>query len=210
MPGDGFPSAPAQKGTLMPRILTEYRDEVCKKIVGEAYALFLNKGYHGTTMGEIAERLGVTKPALYQYFPGKEDLYAAVAEHGREELAGILDRSYASGDLLDGSAALFDSLVKYVPQFNGMYAELMLLSAHNSGIRDLLVRDRAEDLRVIEQFIAGQQKRGMVSPNLDTRVLALACDALINGLLTDIKMGLDQEEAKKTWLVAVSQLIRID
>jgi len=34
-------------------------------------------------MSEIAESLGVTKPAIYQYFSCKEDLYAAVAEHGR-------------------------------------------------------------------------------------------------------------------------------
>ncbi|HUH79200.1 MAG TPA: TetR/AcrR family transcriptional regulator [Methanoregula sp.] len=194
----------------MPRILTEYRDEVSKKIVSEAYTLFLQKGYHGTTMGEIAERLNVTKPALYQYFPGKEDLYAAVAEHGRDQLAGILERSYERGDLLDGSAALFDSLVNYVPQFNGMYSELMLLAVHNARIRELLVRDRKEDLRVIERFINGQQRRGLVSGSLDPRSLALACDALINGLLMDIMMGLDKEEAKKTWLAAVAQLIRTD
>ena len=74
----------------LPRILPGYRDEVRKKIVTSAHSLFLRKGYHGTTMEEIADSLGVTKPALYQYFPGKEDLFAAVAEHSREEMAAIL------------------------------------------------------------------------------------------------------------------------
>ena len=60
----------------MPRIIQEYRDEVRKKIVEAAYDLFLQKGYHATTMSAIADSLGVTKPALYQYFPGKEELYA--------------------------------------------------------------------------------------------------------------------------------------
>ena len=194
----------------MPRILTEYRDEVRKKIVEAAYSLFLRKGYHATTMGEIAERLGVTKPALYQYFPGKEDLYSAVAEHGREELAGILERSYRAGDLLDGSATLFDSLVNYVSQFSMMNSELMLLAANNARIREQLSRDRAEDLRVIERFITGQQERGLVSASLDPRTLTLACDALINGLLMNISMGMDVREAKETWLKAVSQLIRTE
>ena len=193
----------------MPRILQEYRDEVRKKIVDAAYGLFLRKGYHATTMGEIADSLGVTKPALYQYFPGKEDLYSAVAEHGREELAGILERSYKEGDLLDGSAALFDSLVNYVPQFSAMNSELMLLAVHNKRIRDQLFRDNEEDLRVIERFINGQQKRGLISAGLDPRALAVSCDALINGLLINIMMGMDKEEAKKTWLMAVAQLIRM-
>ena len=192
----------------MPRIMHEYRDEVRKKIVHAAYSVFLRKGYHATTMGEIAESLGVTKPALYQYFPGKEDLYAAVAEHGREELAGILERSYREGDLLDGSASLFDSLVSYVPQFNAMNSELMLLATNNPRIREQLFRDRAEDLRVIERFITGQKKKGLVSASLDSRSLAVACDALISGLLTNVMVGMDPAEAKKTWLVAVAQLIR--
>jgi len=193
----------------MPRIMQDYRDEVRKKIVEAAYAFFLRKGYHATTMGEIAASLGVTKPALYQYFPGKEDLYAAVAEYGREELAGILERSYREGDLLDGSAALFDSLVSHVPQFSAMNSELMLLAANNMKIREHLARDRAEDLRVIEQFIRGQQKKGLVSPALDSRTLAVACDALINGLLSDVMMGMETGEAKQTWLAAVARLIRI-
>ena len=197
---------PLQK---MPRILPEYREEVRKKIVQEAFALFQKKGYHGTTMGEIAERLNVTKPALYQYFPGKEDLYAAVAEKGREELVGILERSYDGNTLFDGNAALFDNLIKYVPEFHWMYSEMMILAAHNDQLRDILHRDRAEDLRAIERFIASQQKRGLVSDRLDSRVLAVACDALINGLLMDMMMGMEIEEAKKTWLAAVSQLIRI-
>jgi AcrR family transcriptional regulator len=188
--------------------MQDYRDEVRKKVVDAAYTFFLRKGYHATTMGEIAASLGVTKPALYQYFPGKEDLYAAVAEHGRVQLAGILDRSYREGNLLDGSAALFDSLVTYVPQFSAMNSELMLLAANNERIREHLSRDRAEDLRVIERFIRGQQKRGLVSATLDTRTLAVACDALINGLLNDVMMGMNKDEAKKTWLTAVAQLIR--
>lgn len=192
----------------MPRIMQDYRDEVRKKVVDAAYTFFLRKGYHATTMGEIAASLGVTKPALYQYFPGKEDLYAAVAEHGREQLAGILERSYREGNLLDGSAALFDSLVLYLPRFSAMNAELMLLAVNNEGIREHLSRDRAEDLRVIERFIKGQQKRGLVSSTLNSRLLAVACDALINGLLNDVMMGMDKDEAKKTWLTAVAQLIR--
>ncbi len=194
----------------MPRIMQEYRDEVRKKIVDAAYGLFLKKGYHATTMGEIATSFGVTKPALYQYFPGKEDLYSAVAEHGREELAGILERSYRHGDLLDGSAALFDSLVSHVLQFNAMNSELMLLATNNTRIREQIFRDRAEDLRVIEHFITGQQKRGLISETLDPRTLAVACDALVNGLLANVMMGMDKEEAKKNWLFSVAQLIRVD
>ncbi|MFZ1127834.1 TetR/AcrR family transcriptional regulator [Methanoregula sp.] len=194
----------------MPRIIKEYREEVRKKIVDTAYSLIIDKGYHGTTMEEIAQRLGVTKPALYQYFPGKENLYAAVTEKSRQELTGLLERSYRNRNIREGSAALFEALADYVPRFNDMYAETLLLAAHNEQMRDLLRQDRIEDLRIVQHFITRQQGEGLVSRTLDPRTLAIACDALINGLLMDIMMGLGKEEAKEIWLKALEQLIRED
>jgi hypothetical protein len=45
-----------------------------------------------------------------------------------------------------------------------------------------------------------------VSGQLNPRVLAIACDALMNGLLIDIMAGMDKEEAKKIWIAAVTRL----
>jgi len=194
----------------MPRIMQEYKDEVRKKIVEAAYSLFLDKGYHATTMSSIAESLGVTKPAIYQYFPGKEELYAAVAEHGREELASILERSFNNRDLRSGSEVLFDTLTQYTPQFNSMYSEMMLLAVHNERIRELLRKDRIEDIRLVEQFVVRQQAKGLISGKLNPRILSIASDALINGLLVDIMAGMDKEVAKEVWIAAVTQLLRTD
>jgi AcrR family transcriptional regulator len=194
----------------MPRIITEYKDEVKKKIVESAYHLFLSKGYHKTTMDEIAGMLGVTKPALYQYYPGKEDLYAAVAEHGRQELKGILENSYRNRDIRGGSATLFDAVSRYAPQFHGVYSEMMLLAHRNERIRQILEEDRAEDIQVIERFIAFQQEIGFVSSRLDPHILAIAFHAIINGLLLDIMAGVDKEEAKKIWITTVEALTRVE
>jgi AcrR family transcriptional regulator len=190
--------------------MQEYKDEVRKKIVEAAYSLFLDKGYHATTMSSIAESLGVTKPAIYQYFPGKEELYAAVAEHGREELASILERSFNDRDLRSGSEVLFDTLTQYTPQFNSMYSEMMLLAVHNERIRELLRKDRIEDICLVEQFVVRQQEKGLISGKLNPRILSIASDALINGLLVDIMAGMDKEVAKEVWIAAVTQLLRTD
>jgi AcrR family transcriptional regulator len=194
----------------MPRIIQEYREEVGKKIVEAAYSHFLQKGYHGTTMSNIAKSLGVTKPALYQYFSGKVDLYAAVAEHSREELATILERSFNKRDIRSGSEVLFDTLAQFAPQFNSMYSEIVMLAIHNERIHTLLCQDMIAHIHVVERFIARQQERGLISGQLDPHVLAIACDALINGLFIDIMAGMDKEEAKKIWIATVTQLIQTD
>jgi AcrR family transcriptional regulator len=192
----------------MPRIIPQNKEEVRKKIVEAAYHLFLTKGYRGTTMDGIAAALGVTKPALYQYFPGKEDLFAAVAERGRQELVGTLERSYQNRDIRGGSEALFDALSLYAPQFYGMFSEMLLMAPYNDRIRQILKEDLQGDVRVIERFISRQQETGFVSSRHNAHMLAVACHAMINGLLFDMSVGMDKSEAKKIWITTVEALLR--
>jgi AcrR family transcriptional regulator len=193
----------------MPKLYPGYREEVRKKIVAEAYTLFREKGYSRTTMEEIAGRLGVTKPAIYLYFKNKEELFTAVAERGRQELAGILSRSFATGDLLEGSGVLFDSLLEFVHTSMEIYHDIMLVASRNESVRAILREDRIAELQVIQQFIEEQKEKGRIHPEIDAKVLAWACDALINGLMFNVMIGADPAEAKRVWVAAVEDLLRV-
>jgi AcrR family transcriptional regulator len=51
-----------------------------KQLLAAAQQIFVAQGYHAAAMDEIAERAGVSKPVLYQHFPGKLDLYLALLD----------------------------------------------------------------------------------------------------------------------------------
>jgi len=193
----------------MPKMYPGYREEVRKKIIAEASALFIKKGYSATTMDDIASRLGVTKAAIYQYYTGKVDLFAAVTEFQRQELAGILDRSFAGRGVMQGAAVLFDSLLAYINKSMESYNDVMAVAVKNESMRTILRQDRYGDLAVIERFIGEQKKRGLIHSSIDSRILAVACDALINGLMFDIMIGMSPAEAKMVWLNAVADLLRV-
>ena len=193
----------------MPKMYPGYRDEVRKKIVAEASSLFMEKGYSATTMDDIAARLGVTKAAIYQYYRSKVDLFAAVAEYQRQELAGILERSFEGGELMQGASVLFDSLLDYINRSIEMYTDVLAVAVHNETIRTILREDRYGALDVIERFIEGQKTRGLIHSSIDSRVLAVACDALIYGLMFDVVIGMDPVEAKGVWLDAVDDMLRV-
>src|SRR4026208_346391 len=53
-------------------------------IIGVARRSFLNNGYAATTMSSIAAELGGSKGTLWSYFPGKEELFAAVLRETTE------------------------------------------------------------------------------------------------------------------------------
>lgn len=50
-------------------------------ILKNALSLFSQKGYTSTTMDEIAEAVGLSKPAIYLYFPSKESLFSSAIEN---------------------------------------------------------------------------------------------------------------------------------
>ena len=67
------------------------------EVLREAAASFNFKGYHATSMNEIAGSLGVTKAALYHYFPNKNSLLAACFEHAMDAAFASLERARKEG-----------------------------------------------------------------------------------------------------------------
>lgn len=66
-------------------ISTSGRGDGRERILDEARAQFLNKGFASTSMQEIADAVGMTKPALYYHFRDKQDLLVAVLGREMEE-----------------------------------------------------------------------------------------------------------------------------
>ena len=56
------------------------RRERRAQLLASALEVFVAQGYHAAAMDDIADRAGVSKPVLYQHFPGKLDLYLALLD----------------------------------------------------------------------------------------------------------------------------------
>jgi AcrR family transcriptional regulator len=64
------------------------RHERRRQLLDAALEVFVQRGYHAAAMDEIAERAGVSKPVLYQHFPGKLELYLALLD---ESVDGLVE-----------------------------------------------------------------------------------------------------------------------
>lgn len=84
------------------------RDEVAalkrERTITSAADLFYEKGYDNTTLDEVAERLGVTKPFIYANFGSKNELLAEICERGvraaLDEIEGVLAEDLGPTDSL--------------------------------------------------------------------------------------------------------------
>jgi AcrR family transcriptional regulator len=101
-------------------------DQRRQQLVAVALELFARRGYRATTMDDIADAAGVTKPLLYQHFSSKRALYLELVDSiARELLAAVRDAvMQADGPRQQvelGFAAYFRLVVKKEAEFRLLY-----------------------------------------------------------------------------------------
>lgn len=62
-----------------------------ERILDEAEAVFAAHGFDGTSLGDVADRVGIRGPSLYNHFKNKRELYAAVLERLLDPFFALLD-----------------------------------------------------------------------------------------------------------------------
>ncbi len=118
----GTKTAPS-KGRRTRRLgATERREQ----LVLTALRLFGERGYRATTMEDIANAAGVTKPLLYQHFTSKRALYLELVSHVSEELLHALGSAYrrANGPremVENGYRAYFELIVTHEDAFRLLF-----------------------------------------------------------------------------------------
>jgi AcrR family transcriptional regulator len=86
-------AAPNRRTSRLPRSARRLQ------LLRAAQDVFVAQGFHAAAMDDIADRAGVSKPVLYQHFPGKRELYLALLEEQVSELAArVADAMGATDD----------------------------------------------------------------------------------------------------------------
>lgn len=133
----------------MPR--ADRRDQ----LIGSAEAVFVEKGFGGSSMEDVADRAGVTKPVLYDHFGSKDGLLAAVVERAGEELLALT--AAASATAASSEQALLQGLVAYfrfVDAHAGAWTVLLREAAPGSAASQAMERVRQTQVDAIAALVA--------------------------------------------------------
>lgn len=125
------------------------RAERERQMLDVAEHVFGERGYRATSMDEIAERCGVSKPMLYEYFGSKDGLLLACVARSQAELGEVTQKAIA------GATTPKDAL------WRGMLAYFSFVDSHRRSFAMLVQRPLdgpPESLEVIEG-IRRQQSR---------------------------------------------------
>jgi AcrR family transcriptional regulator len=191
----------------MPKVVPEYREQAKARIIDAAHEVFRRKGFMETSMADIAKEVGVSKGALYVYFPNKAALLAemqfAMREKIRERLGSLLE----GGDIAEGLARVADQAIEETGD-SGVHASLLVEATHSPELRKSLFDDQREDTKVVEAFFTELKARGRIPKVKDVETTAQITIALFMGtVLGKMYFGRDRAEAHRFLVKALRQIL---
>jgi AcrR family transcriptional regulator len=144
-----------------------------RQLLGAAREVFVAQGYHAAAMDEIAERAGVSKPVLYQHFPGKLDLYLALLDESVAELVGAVSAALAStSDNRERVPATFRAFFDYVSGAGEAFRLVFESDLSNEqAVRARLDRAMYECAEMVSEFI--REDAGVSDAEADLLGMAL-------------------------------------
>ena len=126
------------------------------QLLGAAEEVFVAQGYHAAAMDDIAERAGVSKPVLYQHFPGKLELYLALLDRHCDKLvAAVRNALDSTTDNKQRVAATIAAYFDYVEHDSGAFRLVFESDLTNEeAVRERTHRVTTECAEMIRDVIA--------------------------------------------------------
>jgi AcrR family transcriptional regulator len=126
-------SAARPRGTRLPRLARR------RQLLDAAMEVFVARGYHAAAMDEIAERAGVSKPVLYQHFPGKQELYLALLDESVESLVETVRLALRStNENRQRVSATFSAYFEFVAEHRGTFRLVFESDFNDPAVRERL------------------------------------------------------------------------
>jgi AcrR family transcriptional regulator len=193
--------------TLLPRVVPQYKEAAKQRILTAAQSAFSDRGYRQTTMEDIAAQLGVSKGALYLYFPSKEELFREMCRWGQNEFQETLRSSFEHGDLLANAVGFFDKMSERPVWTPRLAAEVVPETWRDAVLRRIVRESYEGTVRIVQAFLTQQQRAGRLRKELHSQTLARGLVALYDGLMVALATGLDKPEARHAWAESIGTML---
>ena len=172
------------------------------RLVQQAMRLFLEKGYHGTSIDDITQAAGLTKGALYWHFKGKEDLLKKIVdEFEKRFLDGLIQ---AVGEVKGGALDKFEKYIRYNAAFAYYNRDLCVsfttLGAELVGADPAIESEFRRIYKKYRRFLSSLMRQGkqekIFKKDLDSNLTALVIIAFHDGILHQWSMNRNEVDGE--------------
>jgi AcrR family transcriptional regulator len=172
----------------MPRSEEQYsgiREQKINLIMQTALELFANEGYYPTSISRIAQKAGISKGLMYNYFSSKEDLIMAIISNGIEILLKSLDANH-DGFLTEDEFEFYINETFRILQENIDYWKLYFATMMQPTVFKLVMIKYADLFPSLTKLLTEYFKRKGVP---DPEVEASYFTALLDGIFLNYVMN---------------------
>jgi AcrR family transcriptional regulator len=165
------------------------------ELTRQAARLFAEKGYHGTSIGDLAAAMGVQKGSLYAHISSKQDLlYETMAEGARAFHAGLDEIPDDSPTTEKIRLALRSHLAVVADQLDVATVFVQEWRYLEGARRDEIVAERRRYEERIRALFREGRDRGELRTDLDDATAALLVLSAVNWAYTWLQRGRDTDE----------------
>lgn len=162
---------------------TEIREQKMRAVLSVASRMFNEAGYHGTSLDDIANEVGVTKAALYYYFKNKEQLLYECMLLSYGCGARAYEECHAmEGRAIDRLAHLYRRFAELLMEEQGAYTTKPNLAALPEDLRNELMERRRRFDRHSRAFVQACVDEGSIRP-IDVRIASNYFVGAINWIM---------------------------
>jgi AcrR family transcriptional regulator len=174
------------------------RGERTTQLLDVAEEVFAVRGIAATTMDDIADNAGVTKPVLYDHFGSKDGLIAALIARGGMELKQDVEDALVGGSTPDDTLARgLHAYFTFIGRHRGAWSALTRETATNTAAAQALEAIRSEQaLFITELIVAEYPEAGHDRASTYAQVVIGACERLATYSVTDAPPRADQLTAR--------------
>ncbi len=187
----------------MPKVTLEYKELVRTRILESAHRVFSQKGYREATMDEIAEGLGLSKPALYRYYQSKEELFREILESYIQATAKALRESFKNSRF---DPETFFHLVDKWRWTPNLFFSAASEAPRNRKLKKIFSDGYKTAVDMVGTFIEELKSRGILKDGANSRLIAMGAIAIHDGLLIGEVAGLSRQETRNAFVDTIQAI----
>lgn len=167
------------------------------RILDEAAELFARDGYDGASLADLANAVGVTKAAIYHYFPNKKEIFESIIVQTLEGLLQCVSQKIS--DKIEADDALYCFMTAHAEYFEEHYYNFVTMLVGFGGMQNEVKIHEAQRLRgAYERVLQGIIERGIASGTFrsaNVSVSSRAALSMLNWMVRWFKPGQERTAA---------------
>lgn len=184
----------------MPKVIPGYKEDAKRKIIQAAVDVIAERGFALTTIDEIAKRLGVSKGAVYWYFPNKEALIKEVFNYVQDDFKRIAFDKYYNHSVEQLLHVLFNRFSSNDNKTRNIFFEMVAFSQRSVSDKNTLSSFLLDFVQTIAEIIEEEQKNKILDDDIEPEIFAFLLVSQYLGIHLMSMLWLPQEKIDKIWV----------